>query len=52
MNNLNKKATPWVSYFVLAGCMCITGLLVYVSQQAQVIGDGWIEDAGAGQTEN
>ncbi len=41
MNNLNRKATPWVSYFVLVGCLCITAVLVYVSQQALAIGDDW-----------
>lgn len=43
MNNQNgywtRKATPWVSVFVLVGCIAITSLLVYSAVQANVIGD-------------
>ncbi len=41
MNSLHQKVTPWVSYFVLVGCVCITAMLVYMSRQAYAVGDEW-----------
>jgi hypothetical protein len=38
---LMRKATPWVSYFFLIGCIAITAGLVYASDKATDIGDKW-----------
>ena len=38
---LEKKATPWVSSLVLVGCVLITVGLVYTTQNAYEIADGW-----------
>jgi hypothetical protein len=41
MIDLNRKVTPWVSKFVLFGCICITAILVYMSHKAFAIGNEW-----------
>ena len=39
--NLFQPAEKWVSKVVLAGCVLITVGLVYVSYQAEAIGQEW-----------
>lgn len=36
----SQRAAPWVSHFVLIGCVIITAGLVYVSKEALRVAEG------------